>query len=76
MTPQPANMSTPDLMLELAARTVENQREHERVCCGFMRLIRCTSQFASLHQRRQVASDLRDLADELETVNTVVKHDR
>jgi hypothetical protein len=69
-------MSTNDLLLELAARTVENHKTHERVVTGFVRLIRVSSQFCSHSQRVAVASDLRDLADELESVNTVVKHDK
>ena len=62
----PRNPSTPDLMLELAARIVEDQREHTRVIGGFLRLLRLTATQSSQRQRQHTAADLRDLADDLE----------
>jgi hypothetical protein len=71
-TPHPANWSTVDLQLELIARCVEDERDHDRVIDGFLKLVRLTATQSSPRQRRQTAESLRNLADELEVL-TVVK---
>jgi|tagenome__1003787_1003787.scaffolds.fasta_scaffold20221562_2 hypothetical protein len=74
--PHPANWSTPDLILELAARTVKSEETHEHVINGFLRLVRVSSQFTSYTQRHRAANHLRNLADDLENLNVVIKNEQ
>jgi hypothetical protein len=66
MAPHPANLATPDLMLEIVSRIVEDQKEHSRVISGFLRLLRLMTMPSSQRQRQHTAAELRDLADDLE----------
>jgi hypothetical protein len=64
-------MATPDLMLELVGRIVEDQKEHSRMIG--LRVLRVMSMQASQRQRQLFASDLRDLADDLEATPVLAR---
>jgi hypothetical protein len=62
----PRTIATCDLIVELAARTVEDNREHGRTIDSFLRLLRVVAMHGSLRQRQQAAETLRNAADELD----------